>query len=410
MAKTVNAKLNLSAEAFIQIAEQALTGFIIFDLATNTCQYANQIARETLDLGENIDSLTLAKLYPEGAINNRFRAFSDEMVHFEGVFQEIMMRKISGQKIVASLGVRKLNLMTGDNQPVQCVLLMIQDMTIQVKLQREVEAKQTQINVAYQELLAQNSQLKELDAAKNRFIALITHELRTPVSGIVASSEVLKMKLYDDQKQHDEFVDMIHTEGNHLLSLVNDVLDFAKIQAGKMDFFIEQKDLMPVIEHELDVLQNMAAQDQIKMEFRGCDGSTQCYFDELRLKQVIANIVNNAIKYNVTGGSVSVWVENKGTTLELYVRDTGKGIKPEDQPKVFDEFETLGKISLHNKGTGLGMPITKRLLEGMGGTIKLTSEVGVGTTFWITLPTEKVLSADKYRSRPGSDDSGDLAA
>jgi signal transduction histidine kinase len=218
------------------------------------------------------------------------------------------------------------------------------------------------------------------------------------------------MKLYDTDVQREEFIDMIHNEGKHLLELVNDVLDFAKIQAGKMDYYIEQKDLRALVSNEIELLQNMAAQDKIKVECLPSASKNICYFDELRLKQVVANIVNNAIKYNNPGGSVTIWIEDKGSSLELYVKDTGKGIKPEDQNKVFNEFETLGKVALHNKGTGLGMPITKRLLEGMGGTIQLTSEVGVGTTFWITLPTEKTLAAEFYRSRPGSDDIEDLAA
>ena len=127
----------------------------------------------------------------------------------------------------------------------------------------------------------------------------------------------------------------------------------------------------------------------------------------MRLKQIVSNLISNAIKYNKKEGSVEVFLEEKDEKIFVYVKDTGRGIPSDQIEQVFNEFETLGKVANHQKGTGLGMPITKRLIEGMGGEIDLTSEVGVGTTFWVTIPTKKILSDDLYRERT---DDFDLAA
>jgi protein-histidine pros-kinase len=285
---------------------------------------------------------------------------------------------------------------------------MMQDVTLQKKLQREITEKQNAIHQTYQELLVQNKQLKELDVAKNRFIGMTTHELRTPLSAIVASAEILVMKLYDSPDQLDEFIKMIHDQGVHMMNLVNDILDFAKITSNKMDYYIEEHDLAPFIQHEIEGLQNMAEKSNITLNYEAPNEPTPCYYDDQRLRQVIANLVNNAIKYNKPQGQVSVHIETLPEVIKLSVKDTGKGIAEEDQAKVFNEFETLGKTANHSKGTGLGLPISLRMMQAMGGTLQLTSEVGVGSVFWIEIPRKQILSSENYRKRP--DDTGDLAA
>ena len=126
------------------------------------------------------------------------------------------------------------------------------------------------------------------------------------------------------------------------------------------------------------------------------------------MKQVLSNILSNAIKYNKEEGWVRIRSVRTDEFVEVSIQDSGKGISPDDQKKVFNEFETLGKVAQHHKGTGLGMPISKRLIEGMGGEIHLESEVGVGSTFKIKVPINKVLEDTNYRDRP--DEAGDLVA
>lgn len=387
------------AKLYEIIADEAVMGFVTFDIKTHECIYANKMARQLLELpfeGE-VDFLKLDKLYPQkSSSDGKINPMNSDILMLEGFFQDILISKSNGRLFIANLGIKRVESENANDQ----LLLMLQDMTIQKKLQKDITAKQQEIKNAYEELLEQNQQLKDLDVAKNRFIALTTHELRTPLSAMVASSEMLQMKLYDDDIQHDEFVSMIYDEGNHLLTLVNDILDFSKIQAGKMDFYLTQQDLSQLVEQDVETLHSMAEASEVTLELKKPEEPLLCYYDDIRLKQVLSNIINNAIKYNKLGGNVNVWIEQQDTNYVVYVKDTGKGIPKEQVDQVFNEFETLGKVALHSKGTGLGMPISKRLIEGMGGTINLESEVGVGTTFWITVPIEKTMDDELYRDRP----------
>ncbi len=367
--------------------------------------YANQRARDLLEFpfGADISKVQLSQIFPANKGDSRVKYLNAEILELQGFFQEVVIKKLSNINFFATLGIKQVQT---DNQTL--LLLMVQDVTLQKKLQREITEKQTVIHNAYQELLRQNKQLKDLDLAKNRFIAMTTHELRTPLSAVVASAEILKLKLFDTPEQHDEFVEMIYTQGQHMLELVNDILDFAKIQANRMDYYVEQHELAALTKNEIESLKPMAEAAHVQLFLNQPDYETGCYFDELRMRQIVANIINNAIKYNRSGGKVDIFFVNTPSTVELHVKDTGPGIAEGDQAKVFNEFETLGKVANHSKGTGLGMPISQRMIRAMGGDIALKSTVGVGTEFWITVPKEKVLAEENYRSRPNADD--DLAA
>ena len=367
--------------------------------------YANQLAHDLFEFPFNADvaACQIAQLFPAEGSDRRIKTLSDDILELQGLIQEILVKKLNGQTFFAMLGIKHVEI---DDE--KLLLLMFHDVTFQKKLQREITEKQSVIHQAYQELIRQNKQLKELDLAKNRFIAMTTHELRTPLSAIVASAEILKLKLYDTPEQHDEFVAMIYTQGQHMLDLVNDILDFAKIQANRMDYFVEQRDLKMLAKSEVDGLLPMAESARVSMKFVEPTFDTQCYYDELRMRQIAANIINNAIKYNRPGGQVEVFFTESDAIVELHVKDTGPGIAESDQEKVFNEFETLGKVANHSKGTGLGMPISQRMIRAMGGDIFLKSTVGVGTEFWVTIPKGKILPEENYRSRPDSTD--DLAA
>ncbi len=390
------------SELYETLANESIVAFIAIDKKTRHFTYANKLARSLFEIGEKkISSISLDKILPQEK-NEAFLPLTNDMVDRQGYYTNLMITKINGTKFIGNVSTKNITLHNDE-----LTLIMCQDVTQQRKLQREITAKQEELESSYQELLTQNAQLKELDLAKTRFIALTTHELRTPLSAMVGSSELLKEKLYDTDEQRDEFIEMIYDQGLHLMELVNDILDFAKVTSGKMDYYITQQDVTPVINMLVEQFEPMAEQDKIKLEYNKPDTDLICYFDEIRVKQIISNILSNAIKYNKPEGSVTVSMSVKENFVEIEVKDTGKGIAKEDLEQVFNEFETLGKVANHQKGTGLGMPITKRLIEGMGGEINLTSELGVGSTFSVTIPTEKVLDDESYRER---DDLFDLAA
>lgn len=381
------------------LVAEAMFAIAVFEANGNSF-YLNKMAEQMLGCEE----LKLHQLAPQAAdVRGQILAFSPEFLRHDGLYHDILVRRPDGQALIANVGIRTVTI---DGKTLN--ILMLQDVTLQKKLQREITAKQNEIHAAHEELLKQNRQLKELDVAKNKFIAVTTHELKTPLSAMVASAEILKLGLYDTAEQMKEFVDIIHDQGQHLTDLVNDILDFAKIQAGKMDFYIESQDLVAQVQNVLRNFGDMAAAAEVTLSAESLTAPAICYFDDVRMRQVISNIVNNAIKYNRKGGSLTVSIEENADTIKINFQDTGKGMPKEEFDKVFNEFETIGNLSSHHKGTGLGMPISKKLLEGMGGTIGFTSELGVGTTFWIEVPKNKVLKDELYRPRPKN--SGDLAA
>ncbi len=153
-------------------------------------------------------------------------------------------------------------------------------------------------------------------------------------------------------------------------------------------------------ENILRNFEGMAETNQVILKFEPPVSPVKCYFDELRLRQILSNIINNAIKYNRPGGHARVYFEESAEYVRIHVEDTGPGIPADQFAKVFNEFETVGTVAQHHKGTGLGMPISRKLVEGMGGKLLLRSTVGTGSTFWVEIPKNKVLAEENYRPRP----------
>ncbi len=393
----------MTDQLFRIMADEAFMGFVTFDLKTRGCVYLNKKSRELFELQSAENEWSLDQVFATSSRGD-FKAFTQDLLAHEGLYQDVLLHKLNGQFFIANVAVRRL-----DSGEQSLVLLMIQDVTLQKKLQREIVAKQLELKTSFEELLKQNTRLKELDLAKDRFVALTTHELRTPLAAMVTSAEILYKKMYDSPEQMDEFVEMIFEQGQHLHALVNDILDFAKIQAGRMDFYIEWQDPSELIQSLCQHFAGMAESHKVAIEVRPAPAPISCYYDELRLRQVLSNIINNAIKYNRKGGSVAISFEDQPECVKIFIRDTGKGIAPDHLQKVFDEFETLGQVAAHHGGTGLGMPISRRLMEGMGGALLLKSELNVGSLFWVEIPKTKCLSEDLYRPRPEAA-ADDLAA
>lgn len=286
------------------IANEAMFAITTFDKDGKSF-YMNKMATQLLGCEE----LELHQLKPKGeSARAHILPFSPEILRHDGLYQDILLSRPDGQNLIVNIGVKITKV---DDHEV--VILMFQDVTFQKKLQREITAKQNEIKAAYEELLKQNRQLQELDQAKNKFIAITTHELRTPLAAMVASAEILKLGLYDNEEQLKEFVNIIYEQGHQLSDLVNDILDFAKIQAGKMDFYIEQQDVVPLVSGILRNFGDMADSNSVAIHFQPPAAPVMCYFDEVRLRQVLSNIVNNGIKYNKAGGSLTVTVATAGT-------------------------------------------------------------------------------------------------
>jgi PAS domain S-box-containing protein len=224
---------------------------------------------------------------------------------------------------------------------------------------------------------------------KSNFLAGMSHEFRTPLTAISGFAEFLHDgsagELSADQV---DLVGNILTSARHLTRLVNDVLDLAKVEAGKIDFRPELVDLAQTVREVRDVLQTMTAEKQLRITTRIDHGLGQIVVDAGRLKQVLYNFLSNAIKFTPPGGRIAVTMQAAGDdAFRASVRDSGIGISPEALPLLFTEFVQLDdRTAGHAAGTGLGLALTKRIVEAQGGTVGVRSAPGKGSTFFAVLP------------------------
>jgi signal transduction histidine kinase len=214
----------------------------------------------------------------------------------------------------------------------------------------------------------------------------MSHELRTPLNAIIGFSEVLAERLFGEMNEKQaEYVGDILESAKHLLSLINDILDLSKIEAGRMDLETIEFDLPSAIENTLILVRERAQRRAITL---GRDVDEQLGViraDERKVKQVLLNLLSNSLKFTPEGGRIDVRATLRGGQAEISVTDTGIGIAPEDQGAVFEEFRQVGAAS-KLEGTGLGLAISRKFIELHGGRIWVTSQVGTGSTFSFTLP------------------------
>jgi len=216
----------------------------------------------------------------------------------------------------------------------------------------------------------------------------MSHELRTPLNAIIGFSEVLMERMFGEvnAKQADYLKD-IHESGRHLLSLINDILDLSKIEAGRMDLEISSFDLPSALSNAMTLVRERAQRHAIQLGLEVDKRLGEFRADERKFKQIVVNLLSNAVKFTPDGGRVDVTARTMDGRIEIAVRDTGIGIAPEDQAAVFEEFKQVGRDpSRRAEGTGLGLALTKRFVELHGGKIRLESAPGKGSTFTITLP------------------------
>jgi len=243
------------------------------------------------------------------------------------------------------------------------------------------------------ELEMENRRVQEGSRLKSEFLANMSHELRTPLNSILGFSELLVQgEVGELSAQQRDFVGDIYTSGKHLLRLINDVLDLSKVEAGKMEFHPEPIDLGALVQEVTGVLRGVADSRSIRLAVRIDDAVRNVHLDPSRLKQVLYNYLSNAIKFSAQGASIEVHATPEGeSSLRLEVVDHGAGIAEVDLSRLFVEFEQLDRGRGKNHGgTGLGLALTRRLVEAQGGEVGVRSKVGEGSTFFALLPRHLV--------------------
>jgi signal transduction histidine kinase len=231
---------------------------------------------------------------------------------------------------------------------------------------------------------------KELEAAslhKSQFLANMSHELRTPLNAIIGFSQVLREGMFGEiNTKQQEYLDDILTSANHLLALINDVLDLSKVEAGQVELQIAPFSLRETLERSVVMVRERAVENGVRVEFVPGEGLDLVSGDERRIRQVIVNLLSNAVKFTPSGGAVDMRATQANGEVRISVVDTGPGIAPADQERIFEEFQQTEAGVQQREGTGLGLALSKRLVELHGGRIWVDSELGKGSTFVFTLP------------------------
>jgi GAF domain-containing protein len=234
---------------------------------------------------------------------------------------------------------------------------------------------------------------RELEIAsrhKSEFLANMSHELRTPLNAIIGFSEALTERMFGDlNEKQDEYLRDIYESGQHLLSLINDILDLAKIEAGRMELELTEFDLPQAISNALTLVRERAGRRGIALHQAVDQRLGRILGDERKVKQVLLNLLSNALKFTPEGGQVDVRASVIDGMAEMSVTDTGVGIAPEDQEAVFEEFRQVGRSEGKAEGTGLGLTLCRKFIELHGGRIWVKSQVGVGSTFTFTIPVRR---------------------
>ena len=239
----------------------------------------------------------------------------------------------------------------------------------------------------FREIEEKGRQLESASKHKSQFLANMSHELRTPLNAILGYTELILDNIYGEvgEKVRDILV-RLEKSGRHLLALINDVLDLSKIEAGQLTLALSEYSMSDVVQTVATAVEALAAEKRLALQVTVAPGLPLGRGDERRLSQVLLNLVGNAIKFT-EAGEVRVEVRAADGAFRVAVADTGPGIAPEDQEKIFQEFQQVDSSSTRKKGgTGLGLSIAKRIVELHGGRIGVESSPGQGSTFWFTLP------------------------
>ena len=258
-------------------------------------------------------------------------------------------------------------------------------------LELKVQERTRELATALRELDEKSRQLGAASRHKSEFLANMSHELRTPLNAIMGFSQVLREGMFGEvNPKQEEYLDDILSSANHLLSLINDVLDLSKVEAGQIELEVAPFSLRDALERGVVMIRERATKDGVRVMLVPSPELDVVAGDERRIRQVIFNLLSNAVKFTPAGGTVDVRATQVNGEVRVSVTDTGPGIAEIDRERIFQEFQQTEAGVEQREGTGLGLALSKRLVELHGGRIWVDSELGKGSTFVFTLPARSV--------------------
>jgi signal transduction histidine kinase len=258
----------------------------------------------------------------------------------------------------------------------------------------ELEATKRELEQTAAELTGALDQAAASSRAKSQFLATMSHELRTPLNAVLGFAELLKLQLYGPlgDPRYLGYAGDIHASGGHLLAVINDVLDFAKIDAGRLTLVEDEVDIPELLDSVLPMIRGAATEAGLTLSEEH-EPELRLRGDRRRLKQILLNLLSNAVKFTPSGGRVKVTAERAGRDIAISVTDTGIGIDPADMPRALQAFGQIdNRLARAYEGTGLGLPLCMQLMELHGGTLTLDSAIGRGTEVTIRFPAERVIT------------------
>ena len=318
-----------------------------------------------------------------------------ELLRREGVVALLVVPIPLKGKIIGLLYVanRRPTAFTSGDQEILSRLaaqaaIAIENATLYAQVQQYAEKLEAKVEARTRELQEANTQLAAASQHKSEFLANMSHELRTPLNAVIGFSEVLSERLFGElNDKQAEFVEDILSSGRHLLSLINDILDLSKVEAGRMELRLEPFDLPLTLESAITLVRERAKRHGISLSLAVDERLGEFVADERKVRQILLNLLSNAVKFTPDGGQVGVNATLTHGCAEISVCDTGIGIAEEDREVIFEAFRQVGRDQFQRReGTGLGLTLAKSYVELHGGKISVESQMGKGSTFTFTLP------------------------
>jgi len=385
-----------SEEQYKNLFKANIDGILIADVTTKKFRYANPAICRMLGYSEEeFTQMGVADIHPKESLEQVFAEFEAQVSGAKINAKDLPCVRKDGQVISVSINAGTVTI-----GQTEYVMGIFRDITERKQMEENLRLSKTQAEAA--------------NEAKSRFLANMSHEIRTPLNSIIGFSEILMQE--ELAEEHKEHLRIVYNSGKHLLHLIGDILDFSRIEAGKMNIEMEQCSLGQLIAKIESMMQLFAAEKGLTFEIREKgDLPANIATDTVHLQQCLINLVNNAIKFTEQGHIyVNISLEDKDSKprIRFEVEDTGTGIAPESQQKIFEPFvQEDGSTSRKYGGTGLGLTITRKLAELLGGELTLTSEKGKGSVFSLVIPAGVDLATQPLleRQKISDDTSTDMS-